>query len=235
MRTFILFVMSILSIQFVYAQDIDIETIVLAPSPGFDIIAEDSFSITVGVINTGDEIIEPSDSIYLTFYIDGYLINTQEGQSFLMRRPNSDSTAQTEIAIGDTATMTFSLAVPAAYISLFENDLICFSAEIYHANSSTPVIEANTQNNTGCNTANQVGLEDIEQPMKVFTYNQKIRIENINTSSTFVLYDLYGRPILNESLTQGKHIIYTGHLPHALYLYRIIDKGRIIQHGKLLN
>lgn len=233
MRTILLFLISILFTNIFYAQNVDIATLVLSPEPGYDIVEEDTFSITIGILNHGNTIIDSTDSIYLSFFIDDNLIHTQEGAQFLMRRPNNDSTAQTEIAIGDTAFQVISLAIPSAYIPLFQNDIICFTSELYSANSNTPVIEANMDNNKGCNIDIPIGIHALNNKIDVFNTGQTINITS-NIKSVFTLYDLYGRPIKTEHLKHENHAIDISSLPKAVYVYKIAHQSHTIQTGKLL-
>ncbi len=233
MRTFIFCILSTFILTTSYAQNIDIQTLVLSPEPGFDIVENDTFSITIGIYNNGNTTIESTDSIYLTFFIDEQLISTQEGSRFLMRRPNADSTAQIEIAVGDTAFQVISLAVPPAYIPLFQNDIICFISELYHANSTTPVLETNTENNKGCNNTPSIHIDTFEDPFELYTLNQFVYITG-NVNAKLMLYDYLGQLVQTTVLDPGDNSLDISNLPKAVYFYSIQNNHIVLQTGKLL-
>lgn len=233
MRTF-LFILSCLFLGAkTIAQDTDITTLVLSPPQGFDIVADDTFSISIGIYNSGNTTIESTDSIYLTFYIDNYLITTQEGSSFLFRRPNIDSTEQVEISVGDTVVQTISLSIPETYINLFENDIICFSSELFAAGYTYPVIESDYDNNLGCNTSSNVGIIDESKPLDFYYNNNQIHVETFANSSLSI-YDIYGRLHSTHTLSEGQNTLDISALPQAIYFYKIYNNKNIISSGKFI-
>lgn len=88
---------------------------------------------------------------------------------------------------------------------------------------------------------NSVNLEKNNQiisispnPFNSFTTVNLIDASKINNYD-FVVYNINGREVINTPITEQKTTLDTGKLHSGIYLYKVMDNGKLIQSGKMIS
>jgi len=210
----------------------DITTIVTFPTTETIYAAGDTAVMQLGMINTGTEQIEVTDTIFYRYSLGPYSITNTTGSVWNGALLNS------ALEIGDTVVFEPGfVAITQDMVNVMDTssagNRVCGLIEL----QNLAFVEADLTNNVSCNeAATPVGIDEVEKTFSTYpnpvVNNLFVNIETDNAE--FRVYNMRGVLVSSSNIVSGENTIDVSNFSNGNYFYIIRKGNNNIGSGKFV-